>query len=225
MEASYADPLQLVGFCAERTGAMTKSATLNLPGSPVHLGEPIRIYRQELGSRIVFAVRLLVWLVLVVGVASLHFDVFRDIGLRELRQDFWRHSSVLVGALVVALVLISMLTIPVVRNLRDYLLHWHDVAVEYAKGIAYYHRGEWRTLRWEEIVRVTRQKESASSEDQYISGSVLDLVIPVILFVLGGYTRRYVVWASGRTRMCFSGTLSDVDGLMDKIEGRVRPRE
>jgi hypothetical protein len=194
---------------------MTQSATLNLRDVPFHLGEPVKVYRQNLNSQLLFPVRLVVWAALVLLVCALVF-LFLDGTDWDVASDV--SSALLV--LVTMLGFIGMVTFISAKKLGQLLIGWRDIAVEYADGVAYFHLGTWRDLRWNEISEVGCRERSNRWSDWTSSGDIGDLVFVPLLMFLVGHMRDYSICGerTGPIRIC--GTLKDAPELMETIQTR-----
>ncbi len=113
--------------------------------------------------------------------------------------------------------IIGYVSFRMLPNFHEHWAQWHDLAVEYADGLAYYHRRKWLTLRWEEVAEVTRRTWSEISRlrsgDSYF-------YLYIILALLFGESRRYSIRAVGADPIRIGGTLKGVEGLINRIERR-----
>jgi hypothetical protein len=186
---------------------MAESATLDLPGTPVHLGKPITIYRQDFGSRMAFAGRLLFWLFLLAGGIFLMWTIILPEGA-------------IIG-FIVDVAVIYFATRLMVPRLYSYVVQWRDVAVAYTGGIAYLHKSAWRTFRWDEILEVTKSSQLPAWD--WLAGGDPGCLIFIVALVVGR-SREFSICAEGADAICVGGTLAGVDELMKTVQERMHKR-
>ncbi len=197
---------------------MARTRDAKLQGLPLNLGEPVKVYRQNLLSQLLFPARILVWTAIAGLAGMMMFMIVENIGWDE-PFDLFRGLSI--AALMLGF--IGWITFTTARKLGPLVLGWRDMAVEYPNGIAYFHQGVWREMGWEEISEVRRQEFSFNSEG-WFGGDLASLVfVPMMMFLMG-HMREYKVSGQRTGPISICGTLAAVVDLMDTIQGHTLDR-
>ena len=191
---------------------MTSQAVGSMRAYPMDLGEPKLVCRQAAGSKAKGSLRLLVWLAVMVGFGYVCYWLFGDL------IDEWPPSDNRIYLMILSLAWIPIfLTIPLIRKLRHYGAEWADMALLCPEGLAYYHHGSWREVRWKEIasVEMSSEKWRVTGSGDWL-GPLLDLTVMFLL----GHMRHYAIITSTGDKITFGETLDGIDKLMDEVRSR-----
>ena len=192
---------------------MANPAVWLMRGYPFDMGEPEQVYQQTGLSRMKMILRLSTWLLLALPVGYFAVRV-----LDYMRGDLAGSGQGFL-ILIILMAAVVWLLVPLLKKLRLYRREWGDMAVLCPEGLAYYHAGNWRGVRWDEIASVEASRETNMWFD---SGELI--ILGGVETFLRGYIRHYAVVDYTGDRIRLGETLTNIDGLMNAIRQRTFPR-
>lgn len=139
---------------------MAGSVQWPMPDHLQDLGEPERIYRQDTMPKVTTILRLLLLSALL---AAIGYGATKLI----LASGQWPEASrtcYLPIALVVLAFCALFLATPALQRYDHLKEQRRDVVVTCSDGVAFYLDGSWRQAKWNEIVEIKTQEETAGKD-------------------------------------------------------------